>query len=629
MKIAEVSLNGSKVRHASGVRLLALAVLFSMPWHAWGAEVRLEGDYFLVAMPSLEALTVTGESGEAAMLGQASRRPGLDARQLWTLTAVEGAGGQRNYRIRSKYNGSLLSAGNCDQESDVELLPDGGSFGQGWTVRPEGRGHRIEACGSTKMLALAEAQKRDQAKVTLEAIAGRPGPHWLLYPTAERSRQPEGKIVSAYDNFNRRYHIAALPSAQSEEARLDRLRLSDYQPSGLYIRAGETLSVTVRGQVAPPDGLTILVAPVDDQEGSGPTPLLQEVHVRPGRTDLVIEHGGVVYLRYLDTGFSASAPPPLQVELAGGTPIPLYVLGKTRFQDWLTMLSQAASAPVVELVSEHAIITATRAVHKRFEDQDPAAILGFIERLIALYDEVSGLDGSSSLHTPSPLRFHYRQGGGEVGQSRRRHVIAADDSVIRLSEASMADLLHTRKSLRAAWSIWCAAGQSYEQFHWPREIIGEEFAEIYALYAAERLGVGLEFLASGSKDRRTSWRSVVHYFTPGIHGLPDRDDGPQDIDACGTSPRPGLYEQLRQRLGRQFYPQLQQYYRAHPLTAADTVDEERRLQAFMLRASIVAGRDLSSFFRDWDLPVATATQAELRRLALPSAGGHPSPIHQE
>ncbi|MGJ4860755.1 M60 family metallopeptidase [Labrys sp. La1] len=607
------------------MRLLALVLLSVVPWQACGAEERLEGDYFLVAMPTLEALTVTNESGEGATLGQAPRQPGLDAAQLWTLMAIEGEGGKSLYQIRSKYNGRSLLAANCDRESDVEvkLLPDAGSFDRGWTVEPEGRGHRIEACGGARRMTIAGAQEHNQAKVILEPIAGQPGGQWLLYPAVERSRPSEVKIASAYDNLSRRYYITALPSARSEEARLDRLRLSDYQPSGLYVYAGETLSVIVRGQVTPPDGLAILVAPANGQERSGSISLLQEVDAAPGRTDLAIERDGLVYFRYLDTGFSAFAPPPLQVEVAGGTPIPLYVLGKTRFPDWLTMLSQAASAPVVEFVSEHAIITATRAVHKRFEDQDPAAILGFIERLVALYNEVSGLDGSSALHEPSPLRLHYRQEEDAVARPRRRRAIVADDGVIHVSEASMADLLRTRKSMRSAWSIWCVTGQSYEQSHWPREIMGEEFAGIYALHAAERLGVAPEWLMTDSKAGKTSWRSVVHYFTPGTDGLPDRNEDSQDIHECGTLSRAGIYEQLRQRLGPQFYPRLHQYYRAHPLVAADTVDDDRRLQAFVLRTSIVAGRDLSRFFRDWDLPVAATTQAELRRVDLPPVGDHP------
>ncbi|WP_448955026.1 M60 family metallopeptidase [Labrys neptuniae] len=426
--------------------------------------------------------------------------------------------------------------------------------------------------------------------------------------------------ISIHDNQTRRYRVAALPSSESEEARLGRMRLMDYQPTGLHVRAGEAVTIITHGLVVAPSSLTIMVGAPDDHKEDGISGGSQRLDVSLGRAVFVSARSGLLYLRYLDAGPGVS-PPPLDVELLGGRPIPLYILGKTRRRDWLDMLARNPSAPFVELVGEHAVITATRRLYNRFDHEDPAAVLGFIERLIGWYDEISGLDGSTALHAPSPLRLHYMQEPTQSSGARNDDEMVIARYAIRLSESAMANLLSAKKKLADAWSIWRITGRAYERFDWPREDMEGDGMNIYALYAAEKLGVSTATAQSEMDVEESAWQSAAYYLMPGIRDIGTYERFHRKNEDDEMSPNVQIYEQLRQSLGERFYPRLHQYYRAHPLTAGQMADGEHRMQVFAWRASIVAGYDLSSVFRRWNIPVSAEAATELDGFKLPAAEG--------
>jgi hypothetical protein len=81
-----------------------------------------------------------------------------------------------------------------------------------------------------------------------------------------------------------------------------------------------------------------------------------------------------------------------------------------------------------------------------------------------------------------------------------------------------------------------------------------------------------------------------------------------------------MFEQLRKGLGDDFYKELHKYYRRHPLSFAPGADENSvRIQQFILRSSLVSGKDLSQFFRAWGLSVTNDTARQIQAKSLPLA----------
>jgi hypothetical protein len=89
--------------------------------------------------------------------------------------------------------------------------------------------------------------------------------------------------------------------------------------------------------------------------------------------------------------------------------VPLYIEGQTRFDEWHHILTSLPSAPLVEMMSTHVLITTTSRVYSLVPQGDPSEILSTLEKILGWYDELSGLDGSAEFNQPSPLRVLYLQ----------------------------------------------------------------------------------------------------------------------------------------------------------------------------------------------------------------------------
>ncbi|PON10674.1 S-layer protein, partial [Candidatus Entotheonella serta] len=219
---------------------------------------------------------------------------------------------------------------------------------------------------------------------------------WMLYPAKERNVASDPIWEnSEIDNANRLYRLVAQPPSGQEADRLRRMKLMDYQPSGMYVRKGDKVSMTVRGLTGSPDGLTTMVGAMNSYEGATEKSEPQLVQAQEGANSFTASRNGMIYFHYVDSGFSDEALPPVEIEItSGGIPTPLFIAGQTTPDEWRSMMSEYASSPYVEMMNDKVLITVTRKVFQNSKLTDPSSVLDLLGKILGWYDDLSGLDGS-------------------------------------------------------------------------------------------------------------------------------------------------------------------------------------------------------------------------------------------
>jgi hypothetical protein len=606
----------SRVHLVAGLLLAAIAT-------TTGAAEIPEGDYYIVAKHSYKALTAFEDRHGEIVLGQSARTPKDGPAQLWTITRATEKTNDATYQIRSRRYGTYLAEGDENENGDtsVVLRDKQSAGGQIWRFKPHLNSYGIEMDDSGTTLNVTGNERGDGAQIIVYDASLDDNAQWWLYSAGNGDRSAAASAeTSEFDNLKKRYRLVAMPAAIPEANRLRRMRLMDYQPSGVFVKKGEAVSVMAKGLPLSPDGLTIMIGPMNSFWDERPQDNPQLITAREGLTDFTAKRDGLIYFHYADSGFNAALPP-IDVEIArGGSSIPLYILGKTSLEDWRKMLANTG-APFVEMMSEHVAITATPKVYMSAPRDDPAEILDTLEQILGWYDALSGLDGSSELHRASRLRIHYQQDTVTSPKVFDDGVyMYASDYFVGVPGSNMGDLLDL-KTLRQAWSIWHETGHKYQQGDWTWDEIVESTVNIYSLNAQAHFGYPSRLKERDPDTGKTPLELAARYLTRKTR---DFDNAKQmrvgADDDFELWVRLVMFDQLRRGLGEDFYPKLHRYYREHTLdNAVDEEDVAAMLQAFILRASTVANRDLTRFFSDWGVHIEPETAERLKRLNLPPA----------
>jgi len=602
--------------------LAAILILCAVPV-AVRAEPLPAGDYYIVARHSYKALTAFEYDDGETYLGQSVRRDGMDDAQIWTITPTGGKSDPGSYTIHSRKYGTALSVGEKDDYGiiSVEIAAKNGARAQTWRLKKHLDSYGLEAGKSGKTLNVTFASLADNAPVIIYEASTDDNAQWILYPAKERRTVVEQIWTSSeIDNADRLYRFVAQRPAVQEADRMRRTRLMDYQPSGIYVRKGDKVSMTVRGLKDSPDGLTIMVGPMNSYEGATEQSEPQMVRAQEGANSFTASRNGMTYFLYVDSGFNEEVLPPVEVEISsGGIPTPLFIAGQTTPDEWRSIMSEYASSPYVELMNDRVLITVTRKLFQNSKLADPGSVLGLLSKILGWYDDLSGLDGSSPLHEASPLRMHYLQDLVSSSKALDGIYMYATYYFIGMPSENVGDLLVLDK-LSHAWSIWHETGHQYQQSDWTWNEVVETTVNIYSLEAQARQGypsrlrerdtetgkspldLAQRYLARKKRDFTDSTQMRLH---------PD-DDGEYWV-------RLVMFNQLRESFGDGFYPALHRYYRENPLGFGALDDQDAQIQAFVIATSTIAGQDLTRFFTDWGVTLADDTRQSLADLDLPPA----------
>ncbi|KPX39448.1 Uncharacterized protein ALO68_00895 [Pseudomonas syringae pv. helianthi] len=372
--------------------------------------------------------------------------------------------------------------------------------------------------------------------------------------------------------------IRPMQDAASEQAEMSWwLRKADYQPTGYFAPAGQEIQVWAWGNV---DNLTLLVGTQGMANRNNPSEQsenMRATRLTRGLNTIRDPLGGAIHIRKL-TGPTTGAA---RVTFGNGViPMPYYVNRVTTQLQWLRMLL-LTDAPEVELVGTHVVIAALRDTTLKFSHVAPSAIVHSHEEVMRLEAEVSGQDGSTSIHKRSALLLYAVEGSASANPHASTGYIALPhrESIGEFSEALLGGLATER------WVALHEYGHHYQTSYISYGPFAEVSVNLYALAVSQHYINEYTYVFPDRWSGTLDWLALPR--TAKTYGAPESD--PQAI-----------FEQLRKGLGEGFMPAWHRYIRENPGPTPG-------LKYFVLSASIAAKRNLTEFFADWGLLKLTDT----------------------
>lgn len=408
--------------------------------------------------------------------------------------------------------------------------------------------------------------------------------------------------ASTFDNEVGRYRLTALPEAGSEAERMDRMALSDQQPSGRHVGKGESITVTVAGLR---DGYLMDVL-IGFLPMWGVNQGQQEEQLTEGETAFVAAQSGPLFFRFTSPPGKDGARAQVEIQVEGGEPLPLYVDGTMSADDWSAELAEHDGAPFVQLIGERAMITLPAKVHARDPVIDPEATFAAINEVLRLQDELAGFDGSSARDRPTRLRQHYLVDFRASKKDRDSFYMYATDGFIGMLPDNTAELTDPAQ-LREKWAIWHETGHTHQQNSWTWEALGEINVNLFSLYVQESFGLP-STLAESEDGSPSRLDRIEEYLASGdIDLLAEPGEDAWDGDEMFL--RLVMFHQLKEVYGWEIFKDLHKHFRAHRL--ADDAGDQDKADAFVVAMCALTGVDLRPFFETWGLRISSSANAEI------------------
>jgi len=279
---------------------------------------------------------------------------------------------------------------------------------------------------------------------------------------------------------------------------------------------------------------------------------------------------------------------PATVTISGGQELPRFILGKHTDDDWEKMKRDNPNAPGFELVSKHVIITggnkSLSLVHS------PNELMRAHDQAIEEANRVAGLDNSSSIHQPAPMKQHMR----ETSQSGYwmyawfQHTAYASDAISKI--------LNADEFKKDGWGPWHEVGHTYQtdMLNWSG--LGEVTNNISSMSVQRYFGNRSRLEEDKVYDK------VFKY-------LEQTNKDYNQIDDVFV--KLAMFWQLDLAYGKDFYPSLYKAYRELNERPGSDADKQQR---FIRLASKTANRNLTPFFEKWGLSVTQETKQQLASL---------------
>jgi hypothetical protein len=409
------------------------------------------------------------------------------------------------------------------------------------------------------------------------------------------------------DNEAGEYVLEALPSAAAEARRMDRMELSDQIPAGRHVKRGETLTITVSGLPAGHD----LEARVGFLPMWGSEQDQQVQTLGEGATRFVADQDGPLAFVFTTADGPAASHGEVSIKLTGGRALPLYLDGRMDAEDWQDELDHHGHAPFVQLVGERALITLPSAVHARAPIDDPAASFAAIDEMLALQDELAGLDGRSARDRPTPLRVHYLVDFRASARDREGFSMYATDGFIGMLDDNAHELTDPER-LRASWGIWHETGHTHQQHSWTWESFAEVNVNLFSLYVQDALGAADAL--TRSVDGEASWIERASAYRDGE--VTDMVEAVPDDDESGYFIRLVMLRELVDAYGWELFSDMHRHFRRQPLP--DDATDRDKADAFVVALCELSGEDLRPYLASWGL--SPSRQADRKIDGMPLEG---------
>lgn len=403
---------------------------------------------------------------------------------------------------------------------------------------------------------------------------------------------------------SRRLVLSPLPDAHAEQQRLkQRLKWSDWQPTGFYLNHSTPLDVQV-SDLPPAATLQLAVGVNSLVQPWQPSSCERNVSVSTlgsGANSVYRPtQGGLIFMRFLAPHSDAR----VTVELGqAAQPVPYFTKDIAQ-SAWTSMLS-ASTIPYALLASDRVIIASSLASAKSvIGESRPALLLQFYQMGIEAQNAFAGLDGQLPPNPVSPLRpFVVETCAGSNPNAWDYSANMPYPAVEALSA------LRTLTS----WGLWHELGHQRQNTAWTWDwpSLSEVTVNLYTTAALRRFWG--ENLPVG--PRPAAWDRAQIYLMQ-----PDAEREFDNMESNTGANREVMFEQLRRAFGDTFYPRLEQAARA----LDNPGDGATRKRWFQVQASKAANVDLSAYFTAWGLRPDAKTLAQIAALKLPTPPGQPT-----
>ncbi len=417
----------------------------------------------------------------------------------------------------------------------------------------------------------------------------------------DRSQEPE--INPAADpDYNERsvFYVSQQPASSVEKMRLGKnLGAADFVPLGLMVGPYEQITVTVEI----PDGTSApgLLMGTYSRNDWNYTPAEFGLSTAGPRTlTNPTAESQLLYVRY--NGYDEEKEAVITVE--GGRKVPFFVLGESDNAAFVSQLRDFDKYVDVQLMSRRGMVVLGRSIALKYIHQDWEQLMETLDGIIETEEFISGLDGSSSIHSPTKNRYLLTQ------TRDTRYWMAATNYRTFYNAVDAIDFVADRQKLFSdGWGPWHEIGHQHQlsAITWNETV--EVTVNIYSL-AVERA-----FGHTSRLKRENRWPAIMNYLA-----LPEAEKDYND-PSLGPFLRLGLYQQLWLAYGDEFFIQLHQAIREEQ---PDIQLKEEKMGYLMRKASVVSGHDLSNFFRRWGFRVGESYYAELAALGLPQPDEDPA-----
>ncbi|HFK1545943.1 putative mucin/carbohydrate-binding domain-containing protein [Bacillus albus] len=360
-----------------------------------------------------------------------------------------------------------------------------------------------------------------------------------------------------------------------------RMSFSPYEPTGVYVKPGEEVVIQV-------EGTQQIKAYIGTYSYEKEEP--KQFNLNPGENKISSPNGGLLYFyNYHNTGEVVA-----KVK-KGGTPNPLFILGKHTTEDWKRMLKESPNPYAIEMKGENSLLTMhPETVAEHLKQEDPAALLKKHDEIINIEHKISGLS---------------KDGVGVANQGKHSIHFVEDwytDNYMyatyyrtAYSKGNLESVLNLEELTNDGWGPWHEVGHQHQQKTWLWDGLGEVTVNIYSL------AVQTTFGHKPRLEQEGRYEAAFAYL-----GKPDAQEKMNVFEKLV------MFWQLHLAYGDQFYPKLHQMYRLLHDTELPKSDEEKK-QMFIYMTSKVAGQNLIPFFDKWGLFVNDATREKIEKLNLP------------
>ncbi|WP_241433582.1 M60 family metallopeptidase [Listeria floridensis] len=395
---------------------------------------------------------------------------------------------------------------------------------------------------------------------------------------------PVSKEASAAEPSNT-FVIQGNGKLIEEKNRLQRIRtVSELTPTQFYVKKGDRLTYKVSGGDGTPSRALIAIGTGGTSSG-----IIKNRTTYDTQQTLTADRDGVVSL------INEQPSSQLTFEIiSGGSRMPFFRLGETTNAEFTNQMKQYSASPYVQLVSKYASITVSYASAAKYLT-NPQALMTYYDQFLEAQDRIEGISvtGRNDYAAIASGRYyHYVEASSGYMYATNEYMGFSGDAALR----RLLGVTDKTSATELGWGIWHETGHQRQlnAMTWGQGV--EVTVNIYSLASEKAI--------SGSYGR-------LHDSYPNIQKYLATDDSTKDYDAQDNFVKFGMFGQLMEVFGDEFFPQLHQKYR---LLGSAPYNDATKKQTLIVQTSELAQVNLIPFFKKWGIVADSATEQALTNL---------------